>query len=181
MALGDQSRKSKVKPLAEIREQATADSGPMLDDKGADDGVSEHHEFNLDYIDHGRKRRWTGHFKCHVPSIRETIEIGRVAAELRGHVSPSALDMTTFQLTEMLATLTITLDATPAWARGDSLLDMRDGNVIATIYKEVRDHFARFWGTDTEAAHGANGQGTSSGGPRGDLAREGDREDDTEG
>ena len=76
--LGERSRSlPEVPTLSDARDTVMAKSGPDFDDEGAK-GVSDKHEFDLDYLDERRNRRWQGRFKCHVLGGRETIQVGLI-------------------------------------------------------------------------------------------------------
>lgn len=142
--------------LSAALESATSRPGPAFDSQGKG-AVTTHHEFNLNYVDKRRNLHWTGKFKCHVPSIAETITMGKVLSALRGNVPAIALDDTTVAITEMLATLTVLLDEAPPWASGNALQQIYDQDLLVAIYKEVRDHIARFWGAPAVGTGGGGG------------------------
>lgn len=155
--LGEVAREAEKVSLHEAKHAATVMSGPESDDEGHK-GVSRYHSFDLDYVDERRGRTWSGKFKCKVLSVKDQIAMGRVMSSLRGNVPPQTLDLTTLQITEMLAHLTVALEDAPPWARGDNLLDLHDLNVIGAIYKEVRDHEGRFWGADPSGEDAGDGE-----------------------
>ena len=167
MALGDEGRKAAlideelphIPDPGKARTVVIARTGPDFDNEGSD-GVSEKHEFDLDYLDERRNYRWTGHFKCHIMSGLEEVQFGRLMAQYRGNVPPDSLDLMTLQITEMYAKVIIAVDAAPPWMKGNRLLEIKDIGVVAAIYKEVRDHEARFWGADTESEDAGDGSGS---------------------
>jgi hypothetical protein len=124
--------------------RAMHESGPKMDDTGAD-GILPEHQFDLDFIDN-RGRRWAGRFACHVLTVRERIQVGLVRSRLSGGISPHALDVFTSNLVEILAHLAVALDNAPPWAKGGQLEQIRAVEVLQAIYEEVAKHETRFHG-----------------------------------
>lgn len=126
--------------LKEAAAAVQAPDGPDQDKVGKD-GVLKEHSFTLEHID-TRGRRWTGQFRCHALTYRERISIGLIRSRMSGGVAPHLLDVTTSNLLEMLAHLSVALDDGPPWAR--DLESIHDPGVVTAIYKEVLEHEQRF-------------------------------------
>ncbi|MAD95955.1 MAG: hypothetical protein CMB99_01375 [Flavobacteriaceae bacterium] len=133
---------------------------PANDDKGAG-GVLADHEFTLDYTD-SRGHRWHGVFRCHILTIAERARVGLTRSNLAGGISPASLDGDTLFNLEMQAWLAIALDQAPDWAA--DLRSLRDVRLLGSIYEEVAQHEARFWGADPGGTGGADGGGAQVGG-----------------
>ena len=149
--------------VVDAKKASTAPNGPELDSTGAG-GVLKDHSFALDYID-TRGRAWRGEFKCHALTYREKIQVGLIRARMSGGVPPEMLDITTSNLLEALAHLSVAVDGAPPWAK--KLEDVHSVGAVLAIYREVRNHEDRF--------HGA---GPTEAGPTDD---EGPGDDDAEG
>lgn len=152
MAIGAEGRKKKERggfvatpapsgpSVQEAVKAVQAPDGPSQDHVGKG-GVPKEHDFDLEYLD-SRGRKWMGRFSCHVLSFRERINVGLVKSRLANGASPHQLDISTSNLLEALAHLTIALDNGPDWAQ--DLEGIHDPGVVIEIYKEVLDHEQRF-------------------------------------
>jgi hypothetical protein len=159
MAIGaEKRRRTPVPSPKEAAAAVRAPDGASHDTEGPE-GLLPDYSFTLNYTDK-RGRRWTGAFKAHVLKYREKIEVGLIRARMLGALNPTVLDRWTVDLAEMVAHLTVALDAHPAWA--EDLTDLYDPAVVNAIYAEVASYEARFLGA---AAGGAGaGAGADGGG-----------------
>jgi len=93
-----------------------------------------------------------GVFGFRVPSIADRRQIGRIAAALRGGVSPEALSEDAASLCEMEAYLMVCVRSWPDWCRQDrpghepsySFDAIEDPRVLRQVYEEAASHHARF-------------------------------------
>jgi hypothetical protein len=89
-------------------------------------------------------RRYHGDFSAHIMSVKESITVGILRAQLCAGVPAIAIDQGTLDMTEMVATLQVVIDDGPDWAK--DLIGIYDHALIWEIYKEVRDRENRFRG-----------------------------------
>lgn len=131
--------------LHEAKAKADYLDGALHDRQGAE-GIGPEHAFELDYLDEGRKRRWTGSFTTKVLSVKDRIAVGTIKARLAGGLRPDQIDTQTDNLLEIVAHLSVALVKMPDWAKDPMAINGM--GVLAAIYEEVVKHEARFHGTD---------------------------------
>ena len=134
----------------ELKDQA-AEAGRAINEAMAPSKPAEkrpepqakNYTFEVDWMS-PQGRRYHGEFEAHILSVKESIAVGILRAQLCGGVAPSALDVGTLDMTEMVATLEVCVDNGPDWAK--DLVGIYEQDLVWEIYKEVRDREARFRG-----------------------------------
>lgn len=107
--------------------------------------------FSIDIEGSITKKKYTGGFKCKIPSVKDQCFIGKHEAFLNGNLA-EYLDPGILQLHKQLAYLRYTLLEYPDfWKKSDLGYDLLDQNVINEIYKKVIDFeenwLKTIWGT----------------------------------
>lgn len=113
--------------------------------------VARAHEIEVTYItpDGERKDAVVVH---RVPSLEDSLRIGRLAARMRRGVPRDALDDYTNDIVDMTAYLSVALVEMPPWLGLGVCVD--PGALIA-LYQEGQRHTARFLGRGANLAAGS--------------------------
>ena len=106
--------------------------------------------FQIDITGEVTKKRFLGDFSCKIPTIKDQSLISKHTAMLNGDF-PSFLEPGIVKIHKMLAYLRYTLTDYPSfWKNSDLGFELRDKNVIETIYDEVLTHennwLTQIWG-----------------------------------
>jgi hypothetical protein len=132
--------------------QGTADS-PEEQSNPKDE---KRYSFEFSHTD-SRGKVFRGTFVNEILSIRQRRLMKITKARLSGNVTVGALDADIWELNEMIAHLTISLDKSadgfPRWA--EDLEGLYDESVIQALYEEVASHEARFHRRDAAAEAGS--------------------------
>lgn len=104
-------------------------------------------EFEFSYQD-GRGRTWRGTFTNQILNVIETSRVAAIRSTMLGHAPVEAIDSWTFEHTERLAHMTVSLIRRASWAEGDKLGQLYDPVLIAELYRRVASHEAIFRGRE---------------------------------
>ena len=115
---------------------------------------STEYRFSVDWRS-PQGRRYHGDFKAHIMTAKDSLTIGVLRAGLCGGVNPTSLDLGTYEMAEMIATLKIVLDDAPDWAK--DLVGIHETDLIWEVYKEVKLREDRFRGKSDQDSPGAAG------------------------
>jgi len=103
------------------------------------------YEFDFAHTD-PRGKVWRGHFKNRILTIKQRRLVKVTKAQLAGGVPMAALDADAWEMNEIIAHLSVSLDPSvkgfPDWA--NNLEDLYDERLVFKLYEEVALHEARF-------------------------------------
>lgn len=106
-------------------------------------------------------RVWKGDFTNRILSIDQINQVGVIRAGLCGNVAITALDPATYDNSEMLAHLTVSLTKRPKWAA--ELGKLKDPEILGRLYKEVCSHEDTFHGRTENQRTGVGVEGDAPG------------------
>lgn len=112
------------------------------------------HEFQIDVEGNITRKRFMGEFKCVIPNVKMQCDIAKFRAYLNGDVVDH-LDVSTKLMHQMIAHLKFTIVEGPKWwERSKDGYELRDANVIQTIYDAVLEFeqawLKEIWGEELE-------------------------------
>ncbi len=118
------------------------------------------HSFQIELTGSVTKKRFLGDFTCKIPTLRDQALIDKHNVMLNGE-NPLYVAPGIQKLHKMIAYLRFTLTEFPKfWRESDLGYDLRDFNVIESIYNEVIDFEDKWikaiWGTEEEKDDGAD-------------------------
>lgn len=141
MSIFDNSSLEKIKKDLEGGEKSPEKEGKDL----SDPRLHENWEFPFSYQDN-RGRTWKGTFVNKILTVIETSRVAAIRATLLGHSPIESIDIWTYEHTERLAHMSISLIKRPSWAEGDKLGQLYDPILISELYRRVASHEAIFHG-----------------------------------
>lgn len=129
---------------------AELDGGADTPDPTEDPRDSKEYTFEFSHTD-VRGKRWFGKFTNRILTIKKRRQVKVLKAQMAGGVSVAALDVEAWEINEMIAHLSVSLDRRsgniPKWAL--DLEDLEDSQIVEKLYVEVASHEARFHRRDT--------------------------------
>lgn len=118
----------------------------MNENKGLKDVPETVHSFQLDVSGSITNRRYVGDFSCRIPTIKDQCLIAKHKAFLNGDMA-EFLDAGTQNVHEMISYLRYTLTEYPKfWKESDLGYELRDPNVITSLYEKVLEFEAKWMG-----------------------------------
>jgi len=99
--------------------------------------------FRIEY--EGGEGKLVGTFTNQILTFNDRLQVGNLAARLRGGVSVASLDPDTLEISQMMAWLMVSIrkkDDRPDWA--EDFGELYDPALLRAIYQEVQEHEAIF-------------------------------------
>lgn len=108
------------------------------------------HDFQIDVIGQGSKKRHLGEFRCKIPTIKDQCQAARHEAFLNGEYG-AFLPPGIQKVNKMIAHLRFTLiDVPKFWRESDLGYELTDANVVEAVYEAVlkfeNDWVDQTWG-----------------------------------
>ena len=128
------------------------------------------HTFIIDVEGNITKKRYVGEFSCVIPNVKMQCEIAKYRAFLNGDVV-DFLDISTKLTHQMISHLKFTIEDAPKWWKeSENGYNLRDANVIQTIYDSVLEFeqawMKEIWGEELESSESVNEQGAEEQEPK---------------